>query len=222
MKFYYLLFMIIITLLPSFVEASDMYKSYLHNPSIPDHPELNIQGILATDLWIGATTYQYPIEVPPGRNNLQPEVFLSYNHEISDQISNLFGRGWRWSGDYILRELNYSYSADKHSRNFKLILERNTYDLVYDPSDEKYHTKIESFLSIKNFSNGNNTDGQYWIVKKQDGTMYRFGYNFNSELNTSAGYASQWHLDLINDTHNNQIYYTYGRFFNQYNHSAGI
>ena len=222
MKFYYLLFMIIITLLPSFVEASDMYKSYLHNPSIPDHPELNIQGILATDLWIGATTYQYPIEVPPGRNNLQPEVFLSYNHEISDQISNLFGRGWRWSGDYILRELNYSYSADKPSRNFKLILERNTYDLVYDPSDEKYHTKIESFLSIKNFSNGNNTDGQYWIVKKQDGTMYRFGYNFNSELNTSAGYASQWHLDLINDTHNNQIYYTYGRFFNQYNHSAGI
>jgi len=59
-------------------------------------------------------------------------------------------------------------------------------------------------------TNGNNTNNQYFIVKNKDGIQYRLGYNNDSELISNLyNYTVRWSLDLVNNTHNNSIYYTY-------------
>ena len=46
-----------------------------------------------TDTNTGAFNYTYPIEIPAGRNNLQPDLALSYNNQDTNN-QNLFGYGW--------------------------------------------------------------------------------------------------------------------------------
>ncbi|MBD3203403.1 hypothetical protein GF327_03855, partial [Candidatus Woesearchaeota archaeon] len=41
--------------------AVDEYKPYLHNPAVPDHPEIKLYGRYATELFPGAATYSFPI-----------------------------------------------------------------------------------------------------------------------------------------------------------------
>ena len=56
----------------------------------------------------GAATYSYPIEVPPGRNGLQPNVALSYNSRavdglIHDPERGAIGTGWSLAEIKIVR-----------------------------------------------------------------------------------------------------------------------
>ncbi len=191
------------------VFADDVYRPYLHNPIIPENPGLNIQGIFQTDLWYGAGIYVYPIDIPPGRSGLQPIISLNYNSHLTNQRSSIVGTAWTLNENYIFRDVDYSFS-DTSDDKFKLILNGQAYDLVYDSSDGKYHTQVESYLYIKNMSGGNNTNNIYWIVKTTDGTTYRLGYNNNSELTSNLyGYTTKWSLDLITDTDDNNIYYSY-------------
>ncbi len=56
----------------SLISASDdVYKPYLHNPTLPEHTKLNLLGNYQTQLWPGAATYNYPIQIPEdnGLNN---------------------------------------------------------------------------------------------------------------------------------------------------------
>src|ERR1700732_2232421 len=57
----------------------------------------------------GAFTQQVPLDIPPGRNGLQPDVSLDYNSQrASDSI---VGYGWALSIPYIER-LNKTGSQD--------------------------------------------------------------------------------------------------------------
>ena len=57
--------------------ADDSYKPYLHKPVIPEGPKLKLYGAYLTNLFPGAATYSYPIEVPKGTNGLQPSISMS-------------------------------------------------------------------------------------------------------------------------------------------------
>lgn len=190
--------------------AEENYKPYLHKPIVPHNPGLNLQGSFQTSLWTGGATYSYPLDVPKGRNNLQPILSLNYNSHQSTQRSSIIGSGWTLSKNYILRNVNYSFS-DSSDDSFILILNGQQYNLVYDSSDDRYHTEIESYFHIQNKSGStNNSEGEYWILKTTDGTNYRFGFNDDSELVSNIqNYVTKWSLDLINDTYNNQIYFSY-------------
>lgn len=63
--------------------------------------------------------------------------------------------------------------------------------------------------------------GGYWLVTKQDGTMYRFGYDPDSEVysNTGRDYAVKWLLDRVEDANGNMIYYEYSQ--NPYDEDSG-
>jgi Salmonella virulence plasmid 65kDa B protein len=60
------------------------------------------QNQLKIDQNTGALETTYPITLPPGRNNLQPDLDLVYNSENSQQGS-IFGEGWSISIPYISR-----------------------------------------------------------------------------------------------------------------------
>src|SRR5579871_1397415 len=163
-----------------------------------------------TDLFTGSANYSYPIKVPKGTNDLTPNVSLMYNNQGIHDISQFTGAGWELNQDYVQRDVNYTPGTITDDK-FNLHFQGSTYDLVYNPSDSLFHTKIESHLKIQQFlTGGQNTTGMYWQVTTQDGTMYRFGYATTSELVCNGqSYDEDWYLDQVQDTHNNHIYYSY-------------
>src|SRR3989339_265443 len=107
------------------------------------------------------------------------------------------------------KHVNYIYQDTSNDR-FKLVFNGQTFNLIYSSSDSRWHTEIESYLYIQNYSGGNNTNSQYWVVRTTDGTAYRLGYQGNSELVSNLySYSTRWYLDIITDTNNNNIYYSY-------------
>jgi len=192
------------------VAADNQYKPYLHEASVPEHPKVKLYGSYSTNLFPGAATYDYPIELPSGTGGLAPRLSLSYNSQTVAQRPGVMGAGWKLSQDYVYRDIN-STPADPSDDSYKLAVGGTTYDLVFVPSDGFYHTKVESFVRVEMPTGAGNTYGAYWLVTMRDGTKYRFGYNNDSETvsNTGRGYALKWSLDQVEDTHGNRIFYTY-------------
>src|SRR3990167_942800 len=118
-------------LVPLAYAADDQYKPYLHKPSIPEHPKAKLYGKYTTNLFPGAGTYSYPIEVPKGTNNLQPSISISYNSQSVKQRPSILGAGWSLTQNYIYRDVN-STPSNVTDDKFKLILNDAAYDLVYD------------------------------------------------------------------------------------------
>src|SRR6266567_8355784 len=54
-----------------------------------------------TDLFSGSATYNYPIKVPKGTNDLTPDVTLSYNSMGARDYTQRVGSGWQVNQDYI-------------------------------------------------------------------------------------------------------------------------
>ncbi len=207
LRFIYII--VLISIFSSFSLALDDYKPYLHNPTVPAHQTLGLLGSYKTDLWPGAATYSYPIEVSRGTNGLQPVLFLYYNHQQTSQRSSIVGTGWTLSQNQITRNANYSFK-NASDDGFRISLNGEAYNLIYDSSDGRYHTETESYLNIKKLSGANNTNKEYWVVKTKDGTTYRFGYNQDSELvSNSYNYTVKWSLDRIDDIHSNKVFYSY-------------
>jgi hypothetical protein len=195
--------------------AISEYRPYLHNPEVPEGPGLNLHGAYQTALWPGAATYNFELETPPGRNALQPVIGLSYNSHLTNKRPGIVGTAWTLNENHIIRDVDYSF-ADSNDDKFRLVLNGQSHELVYAPSDGRFHTKIESFLHITKISGGRNSEGEYWIVKAKDGTIFRFGYNENSELVSNIhDYVTKWSLDLIKDMHGNEIVYSYAENPNQ-------
>lgn len=190
----------------AYTVAADPFRDYLHS-SVASGGNSNTGGAFQPDLFTGAASYAFPIGVPSGTNGLQPQLSIIYNSHNAKRRNGEIGNGWSLSQSYILRDVDYT-PADTSDDKFKLFLNGNMQDLVY--SNGRYHTKIESFLYINKVSGGNNQKKEYWILKTKDGTVYRFGYNPDSELvSNQNNYVTRWSLDLVTDTHGNNIFYSY-------------
>jgi hypothetical protein len=190
--------------------ADDQYRPYLHKATVPDAPKLVLYGAYSTELFPGAATYSYSINVPEGTNGLTPSLGISYNSQAAKQRPSILGAGWSLTQNYIYREVNLTPSNTSDDF-FKLVLGNSVYELVN--AGGTYHTKTESYFKIEKFSD-------YWIVTLKDGTKYRFGYNSDSSLASNLyDYTVKWFLDLVEDTHGNKIYYSYSK--NPYSEDLG-
>jgi RHS repeat-associated protein len=192
------------------------YRSYLHGDTTPKAEPLNSRGFYVTDLFTGSANYRYSLIIPPGTNGLTPVIELSYSSSGVRGIPGWLGLGWEVTQNYIQRDVNYT-PENLTDDKFRLVLNGQSYDLVYVASDGRFHTKVESYLYIANVSGGLNAKGMYWKVLTKDGMEYRFGYSSNSEALASVrDYAWRWSLDQVLDTHGNSIQYNYSE-----NPSAG-
>ena len=148
----------------------------------------------------GAATYNYPVEVPPGRAGLQPTVNLSYSSRALDgAIRGLpqgnLASGWSMADIYIAREgveffVDGSDMKQRQPDRFRLVLNGTGYRLSPDPNADttndntvRYYAKDAPSLFVERVysSSTPNTDGIYWIVKTGDGTTYRLGYHAEAE-----------------------------------------
>ena len=87
-------FLLLLVLLLPAAFAVDEYKPYLHEAVVPDHPEIKLFGQYSTELYPGAATYSYSVDLPRGTNGLTPSVALFYNSQRVKQRPGILGAGW--------------------------------------------------------------------------------------------------------------------------------
>ncbi|MDM8557034.1 toxin TcdB middle/N-terminal domain-containing protein, partial [Desulfococcaceae bacterium HSG7] len=182
----------------------------------PESPYKNTWSAFQTDLFSGSFSYTFNIDVPPGTNGLAPEIAIGYNSHSAKSRAGWTGMGWDIPHSYIQRDVEYT-RKDTSDDTFDLYLNGSKHDLVYVAAEDRFHTRIESFLKIEKIAGAPNEREEYWLVTSKGGTQYRFGYNVDAEhiVATTDGnmdsnkYVWRWSLDQATDTNGNQIYYSY-------------
>ena len=178
---------------------------------------------------VGAASFTYPIEVPPGRNGLQPDITLQYS---SYNGNGWLGVGWDLNMGSISRSTRYnlSYIGGRYIVDGADLVPNSDWGSNY------YCAKIEgAFTKYEKIS-----ESEGWIAYAKDGTKYYYGSrssdpNSNSQMTNSHGTFS-WHLDKVEDTNGNymeinytidqgqiylsSIYYTYHPSFSGYTYSV--
>jgi len=154
----------------------------------------------------GSLHFNFPINVPVGRNGQKPNIDLIYDSQAG-KINDIFGFGWSTSIPYIER-VNQTGIENLYSNND---IFNSSFDgeIVKTSSimTEWYGAKADSgqFLSYQ-FVNG-----EYWLVTDKQGIKYIFGYNaFTRQDDPSdATRIYKWMLEEIIDTNGNKINYEY-------------
>ena len=173
---------------------SEIQSEYIDLPSDDYLPA--VRGFQELDLYSGAASYAYPLELPPGRGGLTPQLTLSYNSGSVDWPAHpaepltqaaWVGYGWSLEVGWIGRqnvggyawgesleteecEAQGSYSADDV---FTLVLNGAGHDLVRG-TDGYYHTAEETYWRIWPASGGGEEGPPAWYVQTKDGVTYTF------------------------------------------------
>lgn len=167
-------------------------------PSLPDKtPKKQAQANETS----GALIHSYTIDIPPGRNNLQPDLQLYYNSQTIDKESP-FGQGWALSIPSIER-LNKKGVTTLYTDNY---FSSSLDGELVSTGTGTYGAKVEngSFLSYSYSSS-------VWTVKDKSGTIYTYGATAASRQDdpSDSSRIVKWMLTEIRDTNDNFITYTY-------------
>ena len=177
-----------------------------------DVPLGGVSASLQPDLFTGTLTGSIPIDVPPGRNGMQPSLALTY---ASSGGNGWVGNGWKLEMGTIERQTRwgvlYSPTAQEEleGKVYTIRLNGVATDLVQAappaPSDE-YRAKIEGgFLRIKKLSS-DGTAG--WEITDIKGTKYKFGTVAATRI-VSGSMIFKWCLERVEDRDGNYMTITY-------------
>ncbi len=174
-------------------------------------PEATIQTAKATvpttDSLTGALVYEYPVQVPPGRNGLTPSLNLKYSSQKLEN-SSVVGHGWEISIPYITR---------KNTHGTEQLYSRNDYVSSEDGNLVLMSTTgmIMTFYPESQSSNFNqyrlNTSTNTWTLTTKNGTKLTFGDSTASREDdpTQPSHVFRWMLSTVLDANGNSIDYTY-------------
>ncbi|MDW4812180.1 RHS repeat-associated core domain-containing protein [Shewanella fidelis] len=136
----------------------------------------------------GQASYQVPIELPPGRNGIQPKVSLSYNSQSGNGIA---GVGWSLNAGSVISRCSATYAQDGFNRSvmFDAYTDRLCLDGqrlinvqgLYGESGTVYRTEMDSFVKVE--QNGSlNSSGTSFVAERANGSTVYYGNNINSRL----------------------------------------
>ncbi len=158
----------------------------------------------------GAATYSYQVDAPGGRRGLTPKLSLNYGSSGMNSLlgvvqSGPVGMGWSLGGQVqIVRPVkSYETCGDKgcgtfwlSSNDFVLTINGTSYNLegyTKDPNGGCRYAAtdgpglrvmrytIDKYCGYSAAGAPENDTQEYWEVTTGDGTVYRLGYNQNSE-----------------------------------------
>ncbi|MEQ8681341.1 MAG: SpvB/TcaC N-terminal domain-containing protein [Cyclobacteriaceae bacterium] len=176
---------------------------------------------------MGNANISYPINLPPGRNGMQPGIALTYN--------NGGGNGWvglGWSFTVPSISIDTRWGVPRYDS----LLETETYLLNgsqlspvshrgdFQPrsiGDKRYYPRVEgAFQKIER--HGDSPKNYWWEVTDKNGTRYFYGgsslggFEEESVLRTgeagaddAKGYVAQWCLREVRDLNGNFLKYHY-------------
>lgn len=210
-------YMVLFTLFPMYVLGSGSSTEFIfgQNYQAINPAEFDIDGneIAPTHTQTGAFTYELPIIVPPGRNDMQPTLALTYNNQKTDPETWL-SIGWSLSIPHIQR-LNKTgvenmYDETYFSSSFSGELEPVS---LTDNEHGTYHSKRETGSF---FTYVYNTDGS-WTVTDKAGVVHTLGEDTDSRVDnpddTTQIYS--WYVTETRDQNGNGILYTHTKDQNQ-------
>ncbi|MDR2041789.1 MAG: hypothetical protein LBP98_05665 [Tannerella sp.] len=176
----------------------------------------------------GSAALSYPIEMPPARNGMAPQLDIRYN---SDGGSGLLGEGWDLSVQSITVDTRWGvprYSGEKETETYGMSgVMLLTTDAGGEPSvahrgeklarqtDRQFYPRTEGAFSQiirKGDAPGNYT----WVVTDRAGTKYTYGTN-GGVLKGTVKYLdeapkeviAEWKLSRVEELHGDWMEYFY-------------
>ncbi|HMZ56303.1 MAG TPA: SpvB/TcaC N-terminal domain-containing protein [Nitrospira sp.] len=169
-----------------------------------ESPIGGVGGAVHADPFTGTATMSIPIEVPPGRNGVQPNLALTY---VSTNGNGWVGAGWKLEMGEIERSTRFGVDYTKN--DYTIRLNGVSADLIQAPapaSSDEYRAKLEGgFLRIKKVSGGG------WEVTDTKGTKYVFGTTVATRVADPADVnrVVKWCLERVEDRDGNFMTITY-------------
>lgn len=178
---------------------------------------------------MGTAELSYPIQLPPGRHGLQPDVDLHYS---SAGGNGLLGVGWSIAQPAVTIDTRWGvprYDLCKETEAYLIngepfLLHDNTGAPIPLPhmassfvprraQATRFYARDQRNQS-KAVRHGQTPDKYWWSVTTTDGVTYYYGYDpFNGEidensvLRTDNGYIGYWALTCIMDQFSNYVHY---------------
>lgn len=188
-------------------------------------------------LFSGAASYSVPLETPPARGGIGPNLALHYSSRATDaqaawHDSNRYGEAWDMSGLPFITRVGAHYCNWQPSEQYHICF-HGGYELHLDGGHELayvggcgadcdlYEADDAPGLRVEHYrSGGANELKSYWLVRQPDGRVYRFGYYEDAEqviaLACPTGEPEscgvdvyRWYLDKLEDPFNNQMVVLY-------------
>jgi len=153
----------------------------------------------------GGLSYSFPIVVPPGRNNLQPELKLSYASDNA-QENGIFGKGWSISIPYIERINRYGVDELYSSSSSQFYSSSLDGELATTIVASVYTARVENG-SFNTYTFTNNQ----WTVRDKNGLQFTFGSTASTRQDdpTDSSRTCRWMLEEVRDPNDNYIKYSY-------------
>lgn len=173
-----------------------------------------------TDLFTGSFTNEVPIVVPPGRQESQPSLSLTYN---SSRGNGWLGVGWALDPGYIQRRVDNGIPVSwdtpgaapdaryDDTKGFEFLFQGTTARLVPTGVPGEYAAEIES-----NFLKFTYVD-PHWEVRDRDGNRFYFGETADSRVESLRGgwptgvgdSTFRWSINRVEDVNGNTTSYEY-------------
>ena len=169
------------------------------------------QNQVKIDQNTGALDMTFPLDIPPGRNGLQPDLSLVYNSENA-QLGSIFGEGWSLSIPYIAR-LNKSGVDQLYSTStlnyFTSSLDGEIVSTTTVTSTGAAYVARTENGTFDQYTFSSSTDS--WTMIDKNGTQYVFGSTSSSQQSnpSNAAQVYKWMLKQVTDTNGNSIVYNY-------------
>jgi YD repeat-containing protein len=174
-----------------------------------DRAVSGVGGGVSVDPFTGTATASIPIDVPPGRNGMQPSLSLVYE---SGGGNGWVGMGWKLEHQGIFRQDKFgvSYTNNVGPNAFLVKMSGVRDDLVEAPGlPGEWRAKIEGgFSRIQQIGSGST---MYWVATSRDGRKFYFGQTSASRLAdpSDATKIFAWCLDKVIDLDGNYMELTY-------------
>ncbi len=169
---------------------------------------------------MGTAGLQFPLKLPGGRQELQPQLAIQYNSEGGN---GWLGMGWDLSIPSISIETRWGvprYHPQLETETYLMggeMLTPVAHRAAPGPrssGDKQFDPRIESGFN-KIIRHGTNPKNYWWEVTSKDGTRSFYGGSSNGDLVDNAvikdndGNIAQWYLREVRDLNDNFTLYKY-------------
>ncbi|SDI20785.1 RHS repeat-associated core domain-containing protein [Actinokineospora alba] len=160
---------------------------------------------------LGDARLVYPLQVPPGRAGVAPQLGLQYS---SSAGNGWLGTGWDVSVPKIAIDTRWGvprYHAGLETETYVFNGEQLTpvahrSELVARTAEKVFHTRVEGQFS-RIVRHGDNPANYWWEVTDKAGTRMVFGTAADTRLADANGNIATWALREVRDAHDNLMRY---------------